>query len=237
MFQIAAAIGYAKSYGYRWRGDSENKEVPGWYSFFPKIPRGHLTGNRILAHDPRDFNFKQFRNVGNCQLHGFFQSYKYFAHCEDEVKEVFSLPRTEGYLDYCSIHVRRGDYVKYRGSFPPVSVEYIQKAMSEMKNKGIKKFIVFSDDINWCKQHVRGNGIEYSEGKNEFEDLSLMASCGNHITANSTFSWWGAWLGINPNKHVISPSHKSWFGRNNGVVQAIGYPKDIIPDNWQQIDF
>jgi hypothetical protein len=166
---------------------------------------------------------------------GFFQSLKYFEHCQDEVKEVFKLPRTDGLQSYVSIHVRRGDYVKYAKSFPPVTLDYIHKAMTRMKYYGFTNFMVFSDDINWCKANIKG--VKYSAGNNAFEDMSLMASCGNHIISNSTFSWWAAYLGINPDRHIISPSHKSWFGTGNGVVQAIGYPKDIIPEGWEQIDF
>ena len=234
MFQLAAAIGYAKMYRCEWASDPYNSEVPRWFDFFPHLPKSVPRGQKYLAHDPNTFNYKRIPNLGSCQLMGFFQSKKYFEHCEDDVKEIFKLPITDGMLDYCSIHVRRGDYVKYSDDFPPVTPSYIIKAMQEMTKLGVKKFMFFSDDIPWCKANFKGH--EYSEGRNEFEDLSLMASCGHHIIANSTFSWWGAYLGSNQNRHIISPSHKNWFGKNNGVVRAIGSPKDIIPNEWQQID-
>lgn len=235
MFQISAAIGYARRYGYEWRGDIQNEQVPDFYTYFPHIPKGHLSGNRHCAHDGKDYNYKLIPNLGRCQLHGFFQSEKYFAHCKDEVKQVFKLPIVEGLEDHVSIHVRRGDYVQYKGSFPPVTLNYVYKAMERMKERGHKKFTVFSDDIPWCKKNIPG--VYYSEGRNPFEDMGAMASCGSHIIANSSFSWWAAYLGINPDRHIISPSHKSWFGKQNGVVMAIGHPKDIVPDGWEQIDF
>ena len=234
MFQLAAAIGYARRFGYEWRSASENKEVPEWFDYFPHLQKSNPRGSSYQCHDPSTFNFKPIPNMGSCTLMGFFQSLKYFEHCQDEVKEVFKLPVNDAMKDYCSIHVRRGDYVKYKGSFPPVPISYVEKAITEMRSRGITKFIVFSDDLNWCKSKIKN--VDFAAG-NPFQDLSDMASCSNHIIANSTFSWWAAYLGINPDKHIISPSHKSWFGRENGVVQAIGFPKDIIPDGWQQIDF
>ena len=233
MFQLAAAIGYARHYGYTWKSEPKNDEVPEWFSYFPNLPIGLARSNSYQCHAPNTFNYKLIPNQGSTRLMGFFQSEKYFVHCKEEVKEVFKLPVTIGYQDYCSIHVRRGDYVKYAAHFPPTSLNYLRLAMKEMKSRGVKKFIVCSDDINWCKKNM--DGVEFSEGLNPFEDMALMASCGNHIITNSTFSWWAAYLGVNPDRHVISPSHSAWFGPKNGVTLAIGSPKDIIPDNWQQI--
>lgn len=236
MFQLAAAIGYANHYRHRWASVPVNEEVPNYFDYFPNLPKCKAPLRSYQCHDPSTFNYKKIPDKGSVNLMGFFQSLKYFEHCQEEVKEVFKLPITEGMQDYCSIHVRRGDYVKYKTSFPPVTIDYINKAMSRMKYLGFPKFMVFSDDIAWCKNAIKVN-VAYSEGKTPFEDMSLMASCGNHIISNSTFSWWAAYLGVNPFRHIISPSHKSWFGVRNGVVQAIGYPKDIIPNEWEQIDF
>lgn len=235
MFQLAASIGYARMYGYYWASEHKNEEVPGWFDFCPHLPKSNPSLNSYQCHDPKMFNYKCIPNQGaNIRLVGFFQSEKYFKHCEDEVRQVFKLTRydMEG---FCSIHVRRGDYVKYAKDFPPSRVAYIQEAMRIMKSKHEwVKFMFFSDEIQWCKQNFPGH--QYSEGNNEFEDLELMASCDHHIIANSTFSWWAAWLGKNPDRHIISPSHNQWFGPNNGVTKAIGSPKDIIPDHWQQLE-
>ena len=235
MFQLAAAIGYARRYGYEWSSLSYNEEVPEFFDYFPHLPRSNARGTTYQCHDPNTFNFKPIPNKGSCNLMGFFQSEKYFKHCKDEIKNVFKLPLVEGLEDHVSLHVRRGDYVKYKNDFPPVTLNYIFKAIERMKERGHKKFTIFSDDIPWCKRYIPG--YYYSTGRNPFEDMGAMASCGNHIIANSTFSWWAAYLGTNIDKHIISPSHKSWFGRQNGVIMAIGYPKDIIPEGWEQIDF
>lgn len=227
MFQTAAVIGYAKKHNLPWLAPSINKESPRFYEFFPDIPTGNRAVQVFNRHDPSEFDFGNipYFHSGVC-LTGFFQSLKYFEHCQDEVKGYFKLNTVEGYEDYVSIHVRRGDYVRYAGSFPPITMGYLNKAMAEFPNR---KFLIFSDDIGWCKANIPGG--EYING-NEFEDLSLMASCGDHIIANSTFSWWGAYLGINPNKKIVSPDHREWFGKHNGVKSP---PIDLIPDDWKQI--
>lgn len=237
MFQLAAAIGYARHYGHEWKSEVQNDEVPEWRSYFPNLPYGLAGGGSYQCHAGNTFNYKQIPNQGSCRLMGFFQSEKYFKHCYGEVKQVFELVKYPHVKEHCSIHVRRGDYVKYASDFPPTTIEYLRAAIQEMKARGIKKFMVCSDDIEWCKQNMNGMNveIEFSEGLNAFGDMALMASCSNHIITNSTFSWWSAYLGINPDRHVISPSHAVWFGPKNGVTLAIGSPKDIIPDHWQQI--
>jgi hypothetical protein len=120
-----------------------------------------------------------------------------------------------------------------------------------------RKFIFFSDDIQWCKdlcakgfvmqEQYSGEEVktiltekdlvlEFSEGRNAREDLSLMASCGHHIIANSTFSYWGAYLGHNPDRVVISPScvRGNWFGMEAGVKRDV---VDLLPPEWHQIKF
>ena len=167
-------------------------------------------------------------------LVGFFQSLKYFENVQEEVKKTFNLKYTEGYEDHVSIHVRRGDYVQNENSFPPITVEYVREAMEKLPSEQSKKVLIFSDDIEWCKANFRDLNCEFSEGRNTYEDLCLMASCGHHIIANSTYSWWGAYLGRNPDKVVVSPHHTSWFGTSNGCPTDT---KDLIPDEWIQIKF
>lgn len=248
MFQIAAAIGYARKYGYDWWADESNghgEPYSAIHNVFPNLPkqkfgrgiRYHEHPNAFCEQHKQHFNDCHFNhhdipNMGpDLSLTGFFQSWKYFEHCKDEVKEVFKLPHVEGYEDYVSIHVRRGDYVHHAGSFPPITEDYILEAMSRMPGLN---YLVFSDDIQWCKDLMSGwnANIIFSEGRSEAEDLSLMASCGHHIIANSSFSWWGAYLGYNPNRIVISPSAETWFGPTAGVKQPV---KDLILPEWIQI--
>ena len=253
MFQIACSIGYARKYGYQWavdygRGVSEPySKIHEW---FPNLPKHELSGQRFHEH-PNEFcqlhrvhknechfDYHPIPDMGsNVVMTGFFQSWKYFEGQDEEIKKVFALPHIAGYEDYVSIHVRRGDYVQHAGSFPPVTKEYIKQAIAKfMIPLDFKRpnLLFFSDDIQWCKETFSDYaGVkEFSEGRTAFEDLCLMASCGHHIIANSTFSWWGAYLGHNPNKIVISPSAETWFGPTAGVKKPV---VDLIPPNWIQI--
>jgi hypothetical protein len=256
LFQIGASIGYARKYGYEWRADSGSGVSDPYSSIhqvFPNLPKENFGGgNRYHEHPNKQceihgthfndchFDYHPIPNLGpNVSLTGFFQSYKYFEGQDEEIKRVFALPHVPGYEDHVSIHVRRGDYVQHAGSFPPIDESYLERAVAMLieKTRTDFKIIVFSDDIGWCKSVFRNDtrAIEYSEGRNEREDLSLMASCGHHIIANSTFSWWSAYLGHNPNKIVISPSCKrgSWFGMQAGVKKDC---VDLLPPNWIQIE-
>ena len=89
-----------------------------------------------------------------------------------------------------SLHVRRGDYVGHNGFFANLPVAYYTEAMSLTRGP----YVVFSDDIAWCRANLPGDCV-FMENNRDYEDLFLMAACDEHIVANSTFSWWGAWIG------------------------------------------
>lgn len=242
MFQTAACIGYAKKYNSRWvvpvhraRGDNDPYLLG---QFWPSLPFGDAYGgHRYEQHEPRDFNYRPIPHFpGGCMLVGFFQSEKWFEGAHDEVRAAFPLKHYPEYVDYVSIHVRRGDYVTNANSFPPITNEYVQAALMKIPYEEKRAVMVFSDDIEWCKNNLRfddNDTVVFNEDANEFEALSKMASCSHHIIANSTFSWWGAWLGKNPNRIVVSPHYEDWFG--NGFTGP--KPKDLIPENWIQIKF
>lgn len=258
MFQIAAAIGYAKKFGYRWAADFETGKGPqgeadsSIHKVFPNLPKYERQGRIYREHpaavcpvhgthyDYCHFDYHPFVDRGdNVTLFGFWQSYRYFEEVQEEVKKVFSLDRYEDYKDYTSVHVRRGDYVQHSGSFPPVTVDYVNQAIKIINPE---KVLVFSDDIDWCMDNLLScfencEVIEFEgDDWNDRRSLSSMASCGNHIIANSSYSWWGAYLGWNPDKIVVSPSHKkgNWFGHSAGVVKDC---VDLIPKTWKEIEF
>jgi len=176
----------------------------------------------------------------NLKLLGFFQSEKYFD--EDLVKHHFTpsndlmqMVRDAGnsiihQTNITSVHVRRGDYLKFSKQHPPLSVHYYKDAMAYMlkENPGAK-FMFFSDDIPWCKKTF-GSDYYYSEGNSNIVDMYLMAQCRHHIIANSSFSWWGAWLcrlfidNID-DQVVIAPLQ--WFASD-----ATHITKDIYCEGW-----
>jgi len=248
MFQIAACIGYAKKYGVKW-GIKKGYVEHGFQAnqvdrFMPDLPYCGGSFRRYSEHqrgwDNEWFNYHEipFFPEG-VELVGFFQSEKYFENAKEEVKETFGkYVRWNNDLNgYCSIHVRRGDYVQHSGSFPPLTESYISVAMKQMSFNGINKFIVCSDDLEWCKSSIVTAGTDFDVifsclNNDEWDDFSLMASCDHHIIANSTFSWWAAYLGRNQNKVVITPSAETWFGPTSGISGPV---YDLIPEGWIQI--
>jgi hypothetical protein len=128
-------------------------------------------------------------------------------------------------LDTCSIHVRRGDYLALQNHHPIQSIEYYQNAIDIIGND--KHFLIFSDDIKWCEENFGGlTNKTYITGNQDYEDLYLMSMCRNNIIANSTFSWWGAWLNKNEDKKVIAP--KQWFGVSNSHLDT----SDLYCKKW-----
>lgn len=249
LFQIAACVGYSKKHNVGWgikkgyveRGFNVNQVD----KFFPHLPSCDDTYRTYNEHQPGMdntwFNYHDipFHSRG-VKIVGFWQSLKYFEHAQEEVRLALNINYVDGYDDYVAIHVRRGDYVQNADSFPPVTEYYIHQAWHQMRcyTGSFKlKQIFISDDIEWCKQTFSNKAAfseaMYSEGRSEYDDLCLMASCSHNIIANSSFSWWGAFLNQNPNKKVLSPHYQNWFGPTAGVKDPI----DIIPNNWIQVKF
>ena len=120
--------------------------------------------------------------------------------------------------DSVSIHVRRGDYVKNSSLGGICTVEYYSKAIKLMQeNYKNAKFVVFSDDINWVKENLELPSdsiyVDWNTGEDSYLDMVLMSRCNHNIIANSTFSWWGAWLNQNEKKTVIIP--KRWYNNQS----------------------
>jgi len=169
MFQVAASIGYARKYGYQWAVQTiPHNNESAIHRVYPNLPKTDERGTRFQEHPNRicpqhgthydlcHFDYHDIPDLGSdVFLSGFWQSWKYFEHCKDEVKEVFKLPYHEEGNFQTSIHIRRGDYVKHPGSFPPVTTDYIYKALDYIHDAtGCYNAIVFSDDIQWCKENI-----------------------------------------------------------------------------------
>lgn len=172
----------------------------------------------------------------------FVQDEKYFAKYADEVRQLFGDGIVPGSIDRVAIHVRRA-----KNPINPLEPAYsdnpfyenlshhLHEDMSDnyyvraMKHFPDEKFLIFSDDIQWCKQSplFQGDQFEFSDGKSDIEDLNGMASCKHIIGANSSMSWWGAFLGEYPGRKIIFP--KKWFS-NPEHERFIG-----IPERWERI--
>ena len=129
------------------------------------------------------------------------QSYEYWDMYSDEIKKLFGEDIEKN--NYVAIHVRRGDYVDNPFYVDLMKTDYYERAMAEFPDA---KFKVFSDDIEWCAKQEIFKDCEFSENINELEDLNDIAGSKGVIMANSSFSWWGAFLS---NGKVIAPS--KWF--------------------------
>ena len=156
-------------------------------------------------------------------LRGYFQSEKYFAHCKPTIRQLFTTP--DSTIDACFIHVRRGDYLATPAFHPIQTMEYYRAAMEILRYDW---YIVCSDDPAWCAEHFVGAQFELSSGRSEIEDLRLMSACTGAIIANSSFSWWGAWLGGHDN--VVCS--RQWFGPAGPPIDET---VDLIPEAWTAI--
>ena len=184
------------------------------------------------------YHFQELPKWDNICLHGYFQSEKYFKEHESEIRTMFKADqKTEEYLqskygevlskdNTVSLHVRRGDYIGKEQFHPIVDKSYYEQAIE--KHSGAT-FLVFSDDISWCKDNLpEGPEYVFVEGNKDYEDLYLMSKCAHNIIANSSFSWWGAWLNENKDKQVTAPS--VWFGP---ALLPSHDLKDLLPDEWE----
>ena len=163
-------------------------------------------------------------------LEGLFQDVKFLD--EGIVGKLFPLRnRFAGRIPAgtVSIHVRRGDYLKIPQNHPFVGENYLRKAVASFPKE--TEFLVFSDDISWCRKFFKGTHFHFSEGRDVIDDLFLMSWCDHHICSNSTYSWWGAYLGRRG--RVIFPS--MWYGMALRHLDCRGlyFPGvEVIPNHY-----
>ena len=234
MFQIAASHGLSKKHNLEVVSDLNHVGTlhghPSTYkdNLFRnlKILSSPLNTFKNIKCEPIDFSHQpnlQIPPGENIKLSGDLQSYKYFDHCKDEVIKMFKNPNYKEKKGYVSMHVRRGDYVNLSEYHYNLNIDYYKNAIDYFKGY---KFLVFSDDIEWCKENFKGKDFTFIQNNNDFEDLYQMSECEHNVIANSTFSWWGAYLNPNKNKIVVYPN--KWFGSKYSDWTTI----DLFPDNW-----
>jgi hypothetical protein len=187
------------------------------------------------------FDKRFFNTAPNVYLKGYWQSEKYFATIKEIIKTDLAInpgivKKVRAFGDELAnttsvaVHIRRADYTsEVSGEYHGIpDKNYYQKAIQLVKEKNKNaRFYFFSDNINWVKENMQIPDAVYVSDeitKTHLEDLYLMSQCRHNIIANSSFSWWGAWLNNNPGKIVIAP--KNWF--NKGPKDTY----DLYPDGW-----
>ena len=187
------------------------------------------------------------KKKGDVYLDGFFQDERYFKDIEEVIRSEFALKKPfakqakelfekisrDPYS--VSIHVRRGDYVSNKAArehHGSCDIEYYEDAVIEIaKRMGKPSLYIFSDDIDWAKDNMAFScpvTFVSAKGISNAEEMMLMSACRHNVIANSTFSWWAAWLNRNEDKIIVAP--RRWSNKHNNDWYA-----NIVPKNWLKI--
>lgn len=231
--------------------NSDVNEILGWQA--PALIRRVVSRPSLTALRCKSFVLEPHFNywagishlTGSCYLNGYWQSEKYFADEAQIIREDFafklpmSLQTSEvakqiSQVNAVSLHVRRGDYAsnaKTTATHGLCSLDYYHAAIQYIiKHVEKPHFFIFSDDIAWVQGNLKidfpHQFIDHNKGAESYNDMRLMSLCKHNIIANSSFSWWGAWLNSNAGKIVVTP--KQWFAIKKNT-------KDLIPKSWVRL--
>lgn len=189
--------------------------------YVSKVRRNVMYTRTISPEDSIEFYSLPKLEDRTC-LKGFWQNSRYYLETQKYLQSLLKIQNpSKDFLqaiqkiagnNFCAIHVRRGDYATFYDNsiLPP---EYYDKAIQVLDEEDIH-FLIFSDDIKWCKEHFGKDNFEYISDIGEFKDyeeLMIMSECSYHIIANSSFSWWGAYL--SNSKKVVCPYYSRWDER------------------------
>lgn len=238
MWAIASAIGIAK------RNLTDYSFLEWVYQpwFKNKLPNTYdinyyLRSNKFRLYTETSPYYQEVNLDNNYawDLRGYFQSYKYFEDCEDLVKHYFTFGFETNYnsKEFVAVHVRRGDYLLLRDIHPNLTKEYYQKAMDLFPDD---RFLIFSDDVPWvmdcdwfdhnrCVFKVFEQDAENLPAPYDLLHMAYMTKCKSFIIANSSYSWWAAYLSDSPNKVVVAP--KTWVLNEDR--------DDRLPPDWIRI--
>ena len=191
-------------------------------------------------------DISNLKNKKDFYFSGYFGNQKYFSEIEDIIRQEFTLKESfnsdnEKFLSLIkdsnsiSIHIRRGDYIN-NNYFAELHLDYYREAINYMEScYPDSTYFIFSDDMTWVKENLKLDVetiiVDINDSETDYMELMLMAACQHNIIANSTFSWWGAWLNNNPKKIVIAP--KIWYG--NALAQTNYKKGNLVPPSWKKI--
>ena len=249
MFQYAATRGIAAWKGYEWcipdgpKTDDEFEDEENQHKLFMafKLPNVKVVNMHPAPYKQEaSFTFDEdlFNNCeDNVNLYGYFQSEKWFSHIENSIRKDFEWREDVNAMclqmfdditggQAISLHIRRTDHLVKPTYHPVLPLSYYEEALAKFPSD--IPVLVFSDDPAWCheQEFFQDDRFLISDSGDNITDMCLMSMCQYQIMANSTYSWWGAWLSKSEN--VIAP--KLWFGPDGQD------PKDIYVDRWRYLD-
>ena len=252
MFQYAATRGIAERNGYDWvipdgpKTDEEFTDEENQHKLLMafKLPGALKLGMYDAPyHREKSFRFDiaSFEYCpDNVNIHGYFQSEKYFRHIEDLIRKDFTfrddvqelcnnmweqIVEANGHTEAISLHIRRTDHLIKPTFHPVLPLSYYEEALSKFPQD--IPVIIFSDDPDWCmEQEIFSGDRFFVSNSDNIHDMCLMSMCEYNIIANSTFSWWGAWIA--GHDRVIAP--KLWFGPDGEDAS------DLYVGRWEYLD-
>lgn len=217
------------------------------WSFRAFLHFERVLGITLFAEKQFNFDSGIHKVRKNTYIEGFFQSELYFKMIEEQLRKDFqfkTMPSEQNSkvmhaiktTNSVSLHIRRGDYVqkkRYQNLYANCSLDYYKRGVEHIaKTVEEPTLFIFSDDIAWVKKNLRLPYkcvyISHNTGAKSFEDMRLMSLCKHNVIANSSFSWWGAWLNNKPEKIVIAP--QKWFN-DDDIIQT-----DVIPSTWTRLE-
>ena len=223
-----------------------NKQVR---RFLAKPPAAFLRSKKFISDDYLIFvdNLAD-RCIAGGYLHGFWQSEEYFEGSKHTIRSCFTFPAFENDTDQSivsemkdcysiGVHVRRGDYLtsaKTNSLHNVLPLSYYRSAINRLaKEQPYTKLFVFSDDPEWAEQHIEPLSehthiISHNQGNSAFRDMQLLSLCDAVVMANSSFSWWAAWLNNKITKRIIAP--KKWFSSERTSSNH------IVPARWELLE-
>jgi hypothetical protein len=233
---------------------TEVQSLTGAHSKIGMMVRRKLQLNKKTHIIEKEFNYNKnfFDEKESAYLEGYWQSYRYPESCEKIIRNEFTFKSEPVGLNYdlaqnitnsnsVSVHIRRGDYItnpNFNGVHGFIGLDYYLKALQQIEDIiELPKFFVFSDDIDWVKNNLKLSEnacyVSHNKGNRSYEDMRLMSMCKHNIIANSTFSWWAAWLNSNPKKVVIAPAN--WFANTSVVPNYEKFLCSLFPTDWTTI--
>ncbi len=242
VYNVAMLVAYAKKHNLKYYIPQEARAYNKFRNGDIRIPFPvKSTGEKPIHHRVyQEINrskgnpfYYEIPKMDNTVFDGYFQSFRYFDWCREDVLKALNFPyEMQGGIT--SISVRRGDCVN-SPNFPIAPKCYYQNAVKYMQERGFNKFLIHSDDMQWCRDNFRSEDFnnaefEFSETTNERDSFLSLHNCANNITARSTFSLTAAWLNQNPNKIVCVPTTKFQWWRGQNIDLLTG-------TNFIQIDF